>query len=373
VFRVGCCQAVSALTMHTVPSAAIWAVVGPWLRPTAAAAPALKAAMKLRRTADRWRRNVVRRRRLGTDLSCQCHRFWKRCDVEISDANGLGPTASRRRLQAALRHLRLRAGLTQQQVAEALDWSVSKMIRMEGGESRVSVIDVRALAQLYEVSDVESVARIIELAQRGRRRAPEWWTKYGSVGGRDLLTYLGLEEEALTLYLYGASTIPGLLQTVRYAHEALAARYSDEGETIERLAALHKERQYRVFHSERLVQIIAVIDESALRRGAKSVVREQLASLARAAALSNVRIHILPFDAGISNPCGVGSFTIAENAEYDSLLGVALGEVHVDTALITRLDLMKEFMGSFRRLQIQSLTTNFSAAFIHRAVQDAIG
>jgi transcriptional regulator with XRE-family HTH domain len=43
-----------------------------------------------------------------------------------------GPTVGRRRLRSALRRAREATGLTQEQVAEAMDWSLSKLIRIEG-------------------------------------------------------------------------------------------------------------------------------------------------------------------------------------------------------------------------------------------------
>lgn len=57
------------------------------------------------------------------------------------------------RLQAELRNARKRAGLTQKQVAAAMDWSVSKMRRIETGIVGISVIDLRALLACYKVND----------------------------------------------------------------------------------------------------------------------------------------------------------------------------------------------------------------------------
>ena len=51
--------------------------------------------------------------------------------MEVSDSPS--PTVQRRRLRAELRRARLDAGLTQEQVATAMDWSLSKLIRIENG------------------------------------------------------------------------------------------------------------------------------------------------------------------------------------------------------------------------------------------------
>lgn len=56
-------------------------------------------------------------------------------------------------LQAELRNARIRSGLTQKQVASAMDWSVSKMRRIESGIVGISRIDLRALLACYKVND----------------------------------------------------------------------------------------------------------------------------------------------------------------------------------------------------------------------------
>ena len=64
--------------------------------------------------------------------------------------------ALRRRLTAELRRLRGQAKLTQRQVADSLDWSPSKVIRIEQGTVRIGVTDLQALLNLYEVLDPQA-------------------------------------------------------------------------------------------------------------------------------------------------------------------------------------------------------------------------
>ena len=56
--------------------------------------------------------------------------------MEVSDSPS--PTVQRRRLRAELRRARRDAGLTQEQVAAAMDWSLSKLIRIENGTRDIS-------------------------------------------------------------------------------------------------------------------------------------------------------------------------------------------------------------------------------------------
>lgn len=74
----------------------------------------------------------------------------------------------RQRIQTELRNARKRAGLTQKQVAAAMDWSVSKMLRIEAGIVGISVIDLRALLACYHVDDEQLATELIALAQAAR-------------------------------------------------------------------------------------------------------------------------------------------------------------------------------------------------------------
>ena len=59
------------------------------------------------------------------------------------------PAPLRRQLRNELREARTRAKLTQKQVAERLEWSPSKVIRIESGQVAISMVDLRALLAEY--------------------------------------------------------------------------------------------------------------------------------------------------------------------------------------------------------------------------------
>ncbi|MGH3966150.1 MAG: helix-turn-helix domain-containing protein [Pseudonocardiaceae bacterium] len=59
------------------------------------------------------------------------------------------PTILRRRLRSELRKARDTAGMTQRDVAVAMDWSQSKLIRIESGAVNISTNDLRALLGHY--------------------------------------------------------------------------------------------------------------------------------------------------------------------------------------------------------------------------------
>jgi transcriptional regulator with XRE-family HTH domain len=80
------------------------------------------------------------------------------------------PEVKRRRLKAALRRGREAAGLTPKQVSDALDWSVSKIIRIEAGTVGLTVTDLRALIDLYRITDEKRQAELLELARGSRKQ-----------------------------------------------------------------------------------------------------------------------------------------------------------------------------------------------------------
>ena len=82
----------------------------------------------------------------------------------------------RRRLRTELRNARFKTGLTQEQVAKAMVWSLSKMIRIETAQTGISVNDLKALLSLYGITDKDRRAELVDLA-KDARRAP-WWRAY---------------------------------------------------------------------------------------------------------------------------------------------------------------------------------------------------
>lgn len=102
------------------------------------------------------------------------------------------PSARGRRLRTELRRLREDAGLTHAEVGRRLEWSASKVSRVETGQSRAQTGDVRDMLEIYGVTDHETVGALVQLAREARRRG--WWTRYTDVLGSG--TYVGLEADA---------------------------------------------------------------------------------------------------------------------------------------------------------------------------------
>ncbi len=75
---------------------------------------------------------------------------------------------ARERLRSELRAARRRAGLTQREVAEAMDWSASKMLRIEAGAVGISTTDLRALLKCYHIDDERRAEELVNLGRGSR-------------------------------------------------------------------------------------------------------------------------------------------------------------------------------------------------------------
>ena len=71
-------------------------------------------------------------------------------------------------LRGELIRLRREGGLTQEQVAAQLEWSPSKLIRVEGGRSSITKVDLDALLIKYGVTS-ESTRERLQFLNRGSR------------------------------------------------------------------------------------------------------------------------------------------------------------------------------------------------------------
>jgi transcriptional regulator with XRE-family HTH domain len=208
------------------------------------------------------------------------------------------PTVRRRRLAAELRRIRQASKLTIEQVAETLEWSPGKVSKIEN--ARVSVLprDARRLLEVYGITEGSQRELLLSLARESRERG--WWQQYGETVPEWFATYVGLEAEASAIAVYQAETVPGLLQTQRYADALHRAELMNAGEEeIERHVALRMERQARLTEPD-APQLWVVLNEAVVRRviGGRTVMHEQLVKLAEAANAPNITLQVLPFSAG---------------------------------------------------------------------------
>lgn len=211
----------------------------------------------------------------------------------------------RRQLARQLRLMRERAGLTLEAAAPELDWSVSKLSRIETAQQAVDVHAVRSMLDLYRVGG-EVWGETLELCRAARQRG--WWRAYGL--GDD--SYVGFENEATAVFDFTLAYVPGLLQTAEYARAVIrTAETPVKRERLNNFVAVRMIRQQRLTSTENPLQLAAVIDEAALHRviGTPRVHLAQLHHLIAAAEFDAVTLQVLPASIG-AHAAMVSPFTV---------------------------------------------------------------
>lgn len=218
------------------------------------------------------------------------------------------PTVRRRELGAMLRALRNERGMTVDQVAAALLCSPSKVSRMETGQRGATLRDIRDLCDLYGVTEADDRERLMALAREGKQQG--WWQSFELPHS----TFVGLEQEAVSMKIFHSAVVPGLLQTPGYTR-ALHQAYTPalESEIIEQRIEERLTRQQQVLDKADPPRIEIVVDEAVLHRpvGGKSVISEQLGRIIETAKRREVTIQVLPFEVG-AHPALESDFIILE-------------------------------------------------------------
>ena len=198
-----------------------------------------------------------------------------------------------------LRRLREAAKLSRDDAAAELECGVSKISKIETGKATMRPAEVRALLDLYKVTDRDAVLRLAQYARRRSTvRVPDW-----------AKTFVGMEADAAEIRTYETELVPGLLQTEDYARVvAQAADPTRDPREVERLVAARLERQ-QLLRSADGPLIWAILNEAVIRRqvGDKETIGRQLEHLADLNTDPNITIQVLPFSAG-AHPAMGSSF-----------------------------------------------------------------
>jgi transcriptional regulator with XRE-family HTH domain len=267
------------------------------------------------------------------------------------------PTVRRRELGVLLRKLRTKKGLTVEQAADRLLFSMSKLSRMETGHGVATPRDIRDLCDLYGVTDEAQRDHLMQLAAEGKRQA--WWQSYDL----DYATYVGLEAEAVSISAFQSSVVHGLLQTADYAragHNGAMPLLSPDQIELQIEAKLTRQR---ILTREDPPYLKAILDEAALHRvmGGRQVMAAQLAKLLDMSMLPNVSVQVLPYEAG-AHPAVESNFTIVELPSPTP--GVVFVEGLIGSTYLQRDDDLRRYQLIFRKLESIALSPQGSIALI---------
>ena len=221
-------------------------------------------------------------------------------------------------------------GKTQLEVAEEMEWSLSKVIRIENGDVSISPNDLRPLLAYLGVKDRVRVAALIADAKIARTRAHvSWWQENRFRDLPDTLKrYFEYESVASAIRTYSIRYIPGPIQLSEYA-TALTGSLDDELDEGVINQVVESRRLRRDAIMSRLGKSLAyytVLDEAVFMRstGGTAAFAKQLSDLYSLATNGLIRIRMLPFSLDVP---------IANNASFDL---VSLGDANGGNEVLYR-------------------------------------
>ncbi|MDX2544299.1 helix-turn-helix transcriptional regulator [Streptomyces sp. WI04-05B] len=274
------------------------------------------------------------------------------------------PSLNRRKLRLALKTARDKRGLTQRDAADALEWSLSKLIRIEAGTVSLSVTDLRAMLLEYGVDDPTVVADLEEAARGSKGQS--WWSAYNDVISQPFNQYLGYESAANVIRGYHPSLIPGQLQISDY----ISALF-EVGEPVAKarqLIDLRLARQERALQEDG-PRVEMILDEAALRRqiGGPATMRRQLAFLKSLVTDERAVLRILPLTAGAHASLD-SSFTLLGFRDDEDVVYVA-GPGGTLTNRDDR-ELVARYQECFEDLQNKALAEEDTMSFLDDLIEN---
>ncbi|MBQ0988190.1 helix-turn-helix domain-containing protein [Streptomyces sp. F63] len=192
----------------------------------------------------------------------------------------------RQRFAEELRQLRAGKGVSLRQLGERLGWDWSLFGKMEKGETLGGPEVVQALDTYFGTPGM-----LLALWELARADHTQFRERYR--------IYMALEAEAVSLWHFAVSVLPGLLQTPDYAREVLAAGGLREPELTQQVEARMSRRE--ILEGLEAPPFRVILSETVLRTplSDEQAWRDQLTYLIEATERLSVTLHVLPFRAGM--------------------------------------------------------------------------
>ncbi|GAB3113805.1 helix-turn-helix transcriptional regulator [Streptomyces calidiresistens] len=267
-----------------------------------------------------------------------------------------------RALGKLFKRARERAGLTQQEAAERLNFGVDLISAIERARRIPQEELLHAADDLFGADGMLTtvIPDLREAKKKVRTRHPAWFRLYAT-----------LESHCVELHSYTTMVIPGLLQTeahVRALHEV--RRPPLHSDVIEQRVAARIARQPLLLEpgSWPPPTMTFVVEESVLHRklGGTEVHQEQLRHLLRVSALPWVELQVMPMKCA-DHPGLAGSFSILTPRGRPQ---VAYTEGHGRNELITDPERVRLMAGRYGSIRAQALTPRQSTTLIESLLEE---
>ncbi|MFD7593317.1 helix-turn-helix domain-containing protein [Kitasatospora sp. NPDC059812] len=213
---------------------------------------------------------------------------------------------ARSALGARMRELRTESGLSGRALAARLGWPQSKVSKLETGRQSPTTADAVAWAEAVgrPGAATELVGRLRTLETQYRS-----WRRQLAGGVRPVQeAHAAQGKKTSDRKSFDPTLIPGLLQTAEYAR-AVLTRYTTVHPSIRDVDAAvvaRMERQKALNGRSRSFHFLVWEGALVSRLCPPSVLADQLDSLVPWLARGNVRLGIVPFEADLKVPAGVG-------------------------------------------------------------------
>jgi transcriptional regulator with XRE-family HTH domain len=268
--------------------------------------------------------------------------------------SALGPL---RVFGAELRHYRVKAGISQEQLGARVSCSGDLIGKVENGQHGPAEGFAAACDAVPELQTGGALTRLRDLMRDylKQRAYPAWFHRWPD-----------MEARAKTLRTFELVAVPGLLQTEDYARAMLRTQVMATDDEIEEMVKARMERQAILADGGRPM-LWVILDEGVLRRpvGGPQVMKEQLARLAEGAGRPNIVLQVIPLTVGAHQGMS-GNFVIADFADGPSALyqdAAARGQIVEDAGDIAAVTVMWDTLNS------EALPRSASLEFVEEAAK----
>ncbi|MDG4804350.1 helix-turn-helix transcriptional regulator [Micromonospora sp. WMMD980] len=222
-------------------------------------------------------------------------------------------------LVAELRRARVRRGLSQEELARAVNYSASMVSAVELGHQPPTAKYVELVDEALDTGGLFG-RMLTELVSLDRAQP---WLR----GWRAILA------QSWAMRWFEPLHVPGLLQTEAYARAVFESDPLLDPDEVERRLSDRMDSQ-KVLYAERPLRLVAVVDEAALHRrvGGRTVMSDQALHLARMTSEHpHVRVQVVP-SAAEEYPGLNGPFILASIVDGNELafLGGQVGGQELD-------------------------------------------
>ncbi|CAM5281038.1 MULTISPECIES: helix-turn-helix domain-containing protein [Streptomyces] len=250
-----------------------------------------------------------------------------------------------------LQHLRKRAGLTQQQLGEAIGYSLEQVASVEQGRRPAKAAFTQAADRVLEAGGILEVLQ----DEVDRAKLPRFFRNFAVI-----------EAEVVSRFSFDPLLVPGLLQTEAYARAVFAGHCPPlSAEIIDQHTEARLSRQ-KLLTRVPLAELSFIVSEEALRNpvGDAEVMRGQRQRLLEIGASRNVEVQVMPVASGF-HPGLNGPFVVLETSEHQHLGYIESQEVG---CVIREPAEVSAFGLRYGKLRSQALNCAESARLIERLV-----